>query len=545
METLQIVNSKEISTVSINYRIRCSFRVVTKFYLIALLSIFTFTSTLYSQNIRMLKKENKELMKELKKEYNLNYISIQVGDNGFWYFLGSKNVNNKKCYGVISKDRKVIFDFKYESIVYINEISKEGYTEYTFPSMIGGTDKFLLYNHKMPGHFLLDEAERVKICTIDGETICSDIKNDEIYYVGSWLIINAKKIYTRQLNGFKRLMLVNNETKNMGLMTWDGKEIFKTENFLIYITSKEASTYNNAYTFNNNNKMGAIYMEDLNSLVPTEYLEISASYTDKSFMVKLNPSDKLHKYNPGINEKFVPKNAGEQFYIDHKYEECIKYYSEAGVKDPDSKLFSASALYSIALTRIINLINHVQAPEVNKLKDYNYDEIKKLLEDSKTILQTSIIQDSVRSDRYLNIINNCDKSLNDLYTYNEQLKENSFANKLVNAILMGISEGLKQAALNSVNNLINNRQTITSTKVQSTVIPSSNQVTSKEPSNSNKSNRVSEPVNRKEKCRACNGMGFWVDERISGDLKWCDRCGKSRKPHAHKTCGSCKGTGWK
>lgn len=540
-----MVKSIKTSTVSADYRIGRGFRVVTRFYLIVLLSLFAVTVNLYSQDIRMLKQENKALMKELKEKYGLNSITVEVGDNGFWYFLGSKKINNKKCYGVISKDGEVIFDFDYESITYINEISKEGYTEYTFTSVNGGTDNFLLYNHKMPGHFLLAEDERLTISTIDGKTICDDIKDDGINYLGSWLIINAKKIYTRQLNGFKRLMLVNNETKNMGLMTWDGKEIFKTDNFLIYITSKEASTYNNAYAFNNSNKMGAIYMEDLNSFVPTEYLEISASYADKTFKVKLNPADKLHTYNPDINEKFIPQNAGEQFYVDHKYEECIKYYSEAGVKDPDSKLYAASALHSIAQTRIINLLNHLQAPDANKLKDYNYDEIKKLLEDSKAILQTSIIQDSVRSDRYLAIIKDCDKSLDDLNVYNEKLKENSFANQLANAILTGISEGLKQAALNSVNNSMNNRRVAANPRVQNNVVSPSRQVAVRESNSSNESSRASEPVKKKEKCRACDGKGFWVEERISGELKWCDRCEKSRKPHSHKTCGACKGTGWK
>ena len=49
---------------------------------------------------------------------------------------------------------------------------------------------------------------------------------------------------------------------------------------------------------------------------------------------------------------------------------------------------------------------------------------------------------------------------------------------------------------------------------------------------------------KKVKCRACGGTGIWVNERVSGEEKWCDRCGKARKPHTHKTCGSCDGKGW-
>ena len=251
-------------------------------------------------------------------------------------------------------------------------------------------------------------------------------------------------------------MRVNNEEKNMGLMTWDGNQIFDNETFLMYISNKVSGKYNNVYAFNSKNRAGAVYLENLNSIVPIEYSEIRAIFGQMKFEVKLNPTDAYHIYNKELKEKFIPKNPGEKFFVEYKYEDCIKYYATSGVLDADSKLYSASALYAIAITRIIELKNHVAVPSANKLNNYNYNEIKGILNDAKTILKSAMYQDSLRTKVYQDIINNCDTQLGQLETYNAQLKENSFGNQILKSILAGISEGLKQAALNSINSSIVN-----------------------------------------------------------------------------------------
>ena len=412
--------------------------------------------------------ETKLSRKELKEKYGLSSVKKQYGDNGFWYYLVSKNEDGQKLYGVIDQNDSLIIDCHYEDIVYISGIPEKGYYSYPITSMAGGTDMFRIYNNAMPHHFILDKAQSddAIICSCDGKTI--NTIRGEVKYLGSWLIINPKSIYTRNLDGFLRLMLINNESKDMGLMTWDGKEIFKNENYLIYITSKLPSTYNNAYAFNSANRAGGVFLEDQGTLVPTEYAEIRTIYNGKKFEVKLSPADKFHVYNKENAEKFIPKNPGEQFYLDHKYDECIKYYADAGVNDPDSKMYSAAALYAIADLKVIALKNHLEAPSANKLKDYDYKETKTILDNAKTILQTAISQDSARAGMYKELISNCDKKAEELNSYNSELKENSFGNKLLKSVLAGLSEGLKQAALKSVTSLFTSGSGNSSTPTPST-----------------------------------------------------------------------------
>lgn len=506
-----------------------------------------FCEAVFSQNVYQLQRANKAVMKELKQAYGLSSLQICTGDNGFWYYLGCRKTDGKKLYGILSHDKELLVDFENRSVTYVPGIVEAGYADYTFRSMTGGTDNFRLYNHAMPGHFILEHKDGFsRVCMPDGKVLTDSIRG-EITYVGSWLFINTVSIYTRELDGFKRLILVNTKTRDMGMRAWDGTELFGDRHFLIYITSKVPSSFNDAFAFDNNSRMGGMYMEDIGSLVPVEYSEMKSIYANMTFEVKLNPADAFHPYEKSKKEKFVPKNEGERLWIARQYEECLNYYVQVGVADADAKLYSASALYNIALDRILKLKNHVEAPSTNKLQNYDYGETRKLLDDAKSILQTAMVQDSARSGLYADITQQCDRSLADLELYNAKLKENSFGNQLLKAVLSGVSEGLKQAALNSVREPakavpVARRQA--SPTVRTT---SGTRKVSASSSHRQDSEDVVSPAQekRKEKCRACGGKGFWVDERISGEYKWCDKCGQNRRPHTHKTCGSCKGTGWK
>jgi len=395
-------------------------KILSNRIVILLIFIFHFLF-IPAQNIRDLEKVNKVYIKELKSK-GYKSVDIKTVDNGFWYFLVGKKIEGKKVYGVIDKDRKELFECKYTQIAYLPEIPDDGYRYHTFPSMQGGEETVSIYHYAMPGHFVLEDmAGHTVIAIIDG-CIIKNI-NDDCFISGSWIITHSKKIYIRNYCGCQRLMLVNNDTKNIGLMTWDGKEIVKNENFLMYITSKTKDTFNATFVFNTKNNAGGFYCEDLNVIVPTEYEEIEANYKKRTFNVKLSPIDKLHEYNPDIKEVYIPKNQGEQYLKEHKYKECIEYYSKTGVDDSDSKFFSSYAMFGIATGHIMKLQNHLSAPSVNSRKGYDYQEAKSLLQNAIEILNTATIQDTIRQDIYKENISTYKKYLNILETNNSILKK--------------------------------------------------------------------------------------------------------------------------
>lgn len=75
--------------------------------------------------------------------------------------------------------------------------------------------------------------------------------------------------------------------------------------------------------------------------------------------------------------------------------------------------------------------------------------------------------------------------------------------------------------------------------------PASQQRSSGSSSSSSSSSASAPAAKRQVQCRACSGRGFVIDERNAGERKYCSKCGETRQAHTHKTCGACKGKGYK
>lgn len=518
-------------------------------FTVLLLYIMSMSFTSFSQtNYKDLKKQQKEMKNQLKERYGYSSVSVKYVDgmpNYFYYLIEKKN-GNKKVYGIVNSDGKVIFEPKYDSYLIHGAIKDKGYYDYTLPEISGGTTTVTLYNHPVPIHILLSEGDKFHIYYLDGTPIATDIEGNA-RTLGSWIFVNSQKIYARFINGRQKVMAVNNETKNMGLLTWDGVQLIKNENFLFMITSHSGKDRNLCNVFNNNNKTGGFCLEDPTLIAPTEFSEFGYDNDIHKFKVKLGAADKWEIFDPDKGYSFVPKNDGERFYQAHDYENCIKFYADQGIDDPDAKLYAALSMYTIGYNRIINLSNHIQN-SANKLNNYNYDEIYNILNDAKTVSETGKIQDPDRAEQFNDVINNCDLRLSELNTLNAQLPP-SFGEALTNAFLNALTNGLMNAAYRSIDRLTESSFTSTSsTNNRQTSIKSgyANNSTYSSSSSASGNSNIGAPIEkRKEKCKACGGSGMWVDERISGDEKWCDICKRNRKPHTHKQCGSCKGAGVK
>lgn len=520
----------------------------------------------FAQNVREIKKQNKEYIKVLKLQ-GYKSVKVQTGDNGFWYFLVGKKVGGEWKYGVISKDREVLFDCHYTSVTYIPQIEKAGYTDYSFRRFEGGWGTVSIYNHAMPGHFTLYDAKtnKTRIALVDG-SILKDF-TDDYYRLGSWIITNLKLKYTR-FDGKQRLWLLNKETKDMGMMTWDGKVLAKNENNLIVITSKNDVTYNGVWVYCDyyGLKVGGFFLEDPTIIAPTIYDQVSFDYEGPILKVKLSPTDKEHVYNPNVNEEFIPKNKGEEYYNKNKYKECLEYYAKGGAADPDSKFYSAHAMFNLAYNQIMMLENHIAAPPVNSLDGYDYNESKHLLLNAIKMLQLAATQDAGRKDIYDENIELFRSYLNRLETGNVKLaelrkKENNFGNVLARSILTGLAEGIVNSASKALfgNPSSGNANTpVASTPAAQPAAASKKQpqraavssAETEEPESESSSSPAKSAPKYRE-CGKCGGKGelfststnatYGMDKKVT-----CSVCGEvhwASTVHIHKKCYNCNGTG--
>ena len=436
-------------------------------------------------------KMNKKEIKEFKLKHNLKSLKIKYREDGTFYYLAERRQNSSSFYGIVDSNRNFILECDYTSIEYIRGIPSSQIKSYEIYNMQGQIETFNIVANPMPSYFLLKKYNEIIITTLQGEII-----KDKIYgkplILGSWMFTNVNKFYTRDLNTKQTLMLINLETKDIGLYTWDGEKLFDNDHFMLTVRGKVNGEYNITYAYDNDSKMGGTFLEKSEIIVPTEYIEMRPNKEDMTFSVKLSPTDNFHLFSPKVEEKFIAKNEGEEFYSKNKYKECIEYYSKHGVNDADSKLYSASSMLNIGLTQALKLSNHIQNPK-NKLGDFNYDETKALLTNSIDILEAASLQDSSRINVYKETIETAQFYLSNLENDYAKKQENSFWNQLQKSVLTGLANGIRDAAINSVQHLTS-ELTSTSSTTKATNKQTSKPTNGTTSSNEEKSNELSSGV---------------------------------------------------
>lgn len=460
------------------------------FFFIALFQVSASTNHIESST-DLYEKMNKKEIKEFKLKHNLKSLKIKYGEYGTFYYLAEKKQNSTSLYGIVDSNRNFIIECIYTSIEYITGIPTSQIKSYEIYNMQGGIETFNITANPMPSYFLLKKYNEIIIATPQGEIIKDKIYGNPLI-LGSWMFVNINKFYVRQLDNRQTLMLINLESKNAGLYTWNGEKIFANEHFMLTVRGKVNGEYNITYAYDNDSKMGGLYLENPQIIVPTEYIELRPNKKDMTFSVKLNPTDKFHPFETSSEEKFIPKNKGEEFYNKGKYKECIEYYSQYGVNDADSKLYSASSMLSLGIAQAIKLSNHIQNPN-NALGDFNYDETKALLSNSITILETASLQDSSRVKVYKETIETAQLYLSNLENDYSQKQENSFLYQIKKSILTGLTNGIREAAINSIQHLAS-ELTTTSSITRTSNKTTNNSTSNTASSSSSQSNELSSGV---------------------------------------------------
>ena len=175
-----------------------------------------------------------------------------------------------------------------------------------------------------------------------------------------------------------------------------------------------------------------------------------------------------------------------------------------------------------------------------------------MLVNSIEVLKTAAIQDTARADIYEENMKTYKRYLNQLENNNGLLKQNSFGNQLLNAVLAGLAIGIKNAAVQSVQNIL-------SPKSKNSAAHSNLSASSIQNNNSNSNNNNANSTNRSDKstpvqyreCHKCSGTGdifttstvptYGNDKKVR-----CDHCGQEHwasNVHHHRKCDNCKGTG--
>lgn len=546
----------------------------------------------FAQDVKSIEKQNKELMKILKKTNKLKDVEVKIEKDGYWYFL----LRGKgRVFGVADQKGKIIIPVENTNIQFIpsepegkNTISaKDLLGKYRLLSYLYSKSEpvfhveygsFVHYEY-INGKRISEDRHFHKLVNLNGEVYIDNLKT-AVKIPGFWIVsendrINVEATFSDDLKY---------SGTNIGLIKTDGTVLVPLDYYAINLGAKETGKDEIGYRVCKTTKISnsIIYRGGvlLNQNIPSPqciFNDVRLCKDDAGYYweVKKTKESDFARYNPQVNYNIKYKDEGEKFYEKREYENVISFYSHEGITQPWAKFYTGASLYMLGLDHYSNAGTLTSTLEQGKWAEYEFlkdalsfdlDLGKKQLESAVDILNEYIKEDSVFRDNakdyirfstnYINSTEEVKKNMIDVLNKYAETKEKwriaeikrqreaeLQANQRKTELMYGILNIFANALINSGNSRSSSQPTSTysgSTKTPVSYGRSTTTISSDGDSNSDSAVKT----RKKVKCRACGGTGFWVDERISGEEKWCDKCGKARKPHTHKTCGSCDGKGW-
>ncbi len=517
-------------------------------------------------------KEIETFIKQLKKaNKNVKKVEVKIEEDGYWYFSLK---GEKDKYGAADSTGRIIIPVEYELISYHSALD-EGTTTETrysqFPSLIDGSyvHKTDYWHKKCDAVFLATKQDELhSLYSTDGELLRGQIKGTIERLPGYWKISRFGK---------------------EGLLSSNGETIYETEYNFIRIDG--AKCYVDKYD-NGTKYHGAMMLDGSGPTVPCKFYGVLFNKYYKDYVnnytcgweVRTNAvAYRYEEFNPDSVYITTPRDDGEVFFSQDKFDEVIRFYESNGIDAPWAKYFTAKALEAkcrrlsanaSAAVAVFKGRSSIGDVEWGMMKDVLFTEpvdfelqreylqtIKQLLEvyvaDSTVEYHRSAISDLDMCEFILSKIDEEEKQYEEakrefmLMLEQERLEQMRIAEErrlqrqrehaqIMSQILGTFLNALTNSIASSISDSDHTGSPASAPAQRHSGSPSS----SDSGSSDSDSSSAETPAKRTRPCKACDGTGLWVDERISGDEKWCDRCGTTRKPHTHKECGACRGRGY-
>ncbi len=510
-------------------------------------------------------------IKEYKKENKLKSMELHQEEDGFQYYTITTKDNKQ---GVISIDGNTIVPpiSQYLTINYIKgresgmgAIAWHPTTQSVFHCTVikeeTTTNNFI-------GHFMVFSLAGQPLLDLKNAKWENDGKKDGYLYLGD----------------------LNNGNPNcIGLYTLDGKEIIEPvysalvpcDNYcIVYIEVKDELGL-----ISETKRFGATSLDGSFYSIPCRYNRVKFDVPNKKWLVKDIEGSDFRDFIPGEVTIADEMDEGITFFWTGEFDNCINYFSNCFSQKPWATFYSGIAMIEKAnhelklVDKFVDLRGWKQ--DFNKqivptqpltyreyfyTHQFDFESIKNLYAKGYDMLISSIEEESPfinQAYAYMHLpidvlysrVEEKQEILNQYWPQFIEETERYYENQRLLKLqreqeLQAKREAIIAEGVNVIFSLFsdltkshkssNNKPAAPST----TSINRSKNSVSQQNSDSSSSESESSDNRKKRPCRACGGKGFMVEERIAGEPKWCDKCGKSRNPHIHETCPSCKGNGW-
>ena len=410
----------------------------TNFFKLIILVVCWFSmSSSFAQDVKTLEKQNKELIKNLKKSNELKDVEIKIENDGYWYFL---LVGKDKTLGVANQDGKIIIPIGNNSINYF-PAEQEGIVK------TGISEKYVIkmgfaYAYEATQPSFLIHKMNYSIVSPNGNILIDNIKQIRKTY-GYWLISNSNE-KIKSSHDVDALSPFRFEGRDIGLIKGDGEILVKPEYESISLgcgfQPHEESKIKELddiriceYSKKNEDNVsvkGAITLDGTLPPLPCIFNDIiiSEKYTSeaglkKIWMVKRTELGGYEEYTENsLSKKY--RDEGEKLFEQGQYEHVVEFYSKEGVLQPWAKFYSGASLFHLGISNTTGATMQTEAIENNNWQSYDFlvergstfdfDLAKEQYETAIDLLKAYLKEDNTFKSQAESHINMCNSNINEI-----------------------------------------------------------------------------------------------------------------------------------
>ncbi len=366
----------------------------------------------FGQDAKALEKENKAIMKGLKKNLDLKSVEVVVPGDGSWHFRLARRApfgkSNDLLYGVADKAGKVIISPDYASVTYF-PASDEG--EGRVPCNDLQTKQyscdFTLYRPKTAASFLAVGSETV-IYSPSGDKICT-FESSSVTLLPGYVVVGSSEALNAfsgnvELDGFptRFVKIVKLRGYGLTLLTTDGKKIVEDFKEMDFSESSPDAVY--VRNVDGVDKKGGVMLDGSGVDVPCLFYNVM--YINGRWVVRNTSNAPQEDYNPERTYTTGYRDKGEEYFEKRMYDAVISYYANEGIAAPWAKFFTGTALYHKGYDHLWRskfvsemIENNGNMRELPDDSGFDFDAAAQLYTTSVAVLEAYLVEDSVYKEQ--------------------------------------------------------------------------------------------------------------------------------------------------
>lgn len=490
---------------------------------------------------------HKDEIKARKKAEGFSNIKVMAYADGHWHYQVTKKGEGGKFVGAMDSAWRQLVPMEYKEVAYHPSVA-EGTTPMPryYELLRKVYPPYNLYHRAQPGVLVGTGAGKVAIYSAGGK-LHHEYEADRYDYLPGYIVVQAQDI---DRNCYHENLFAIEGGK--AIVEQGGRELATDFEKFEFNSRRNVCEYTR--NIGGAKKEGLLSITDTTLNIPCLFYLISKDRAGNYTVMRTEASN-WETYDPARHSRLAYTDKGEELFDQGRYADVVAYYSQPGNECEYGTYLSGAAMYEMAhdeVWRIPMFCSDVKkgvffvAPGSYEDETFNVDSATVLAQGSRDLLKKYLELDTTYARKASSYLKKAESLLGKLPGMREQLASAySTIDAYVDRQKAELASAVVGVLAGAVSKAISKPSSTGGGSARPAVAtgPGTTRSAAKQ-NESPASSGGSGETKKKVKCRACGGTGFWVDERISGEEKWCDRCGKARKPHTHKTCGSCDGKGW-